>query len=226
MPAAPSPPGSPLDVREALAGRRILFIGATGFVGKVALSLLLDRYPVIDKLFVLTRAGAGSSSEERFFDKIAASPVFDPMRARFGGEAAFLDFMRARCVPLAGDVSRPNLNFSAEDLDRLGALDVIVNCAGLVTFNPTLESAIRINVLGPLHTVELARRTGARVVHVSTCFVAGNRDGEVWEDDGVVGYFPRRPMDGGVVPPDGALRDADFSVRAELADCQRIIEQQ
>ena len=222
-----STPQGPLDVRQVLDGRRILFIGATGFVGKVALSLLLDRYPNVGKLFVLTRAGAGSSSEERFFDKIAASPVFDPIRARFADEAAFLAFLRDRCVPLPGDVSRPLLNFSAADLDRLGRLDLVVNCAGLVTFNPTLESAIRINVLGPRHAIDLARRTGAAIVHVSTCFVAGNRDGEIWEDEPVVGAFPRRPPRAGdPPPPDGALRDTDFSVDAELADCQRVIEQQ
>ena len=214
-----------LDVAQTLAGRRILFIGATGFVGKVALSMLLHRYPDLGTLFVLTRAGAGSSSDERFFDKIASSPVFDPLRERFGGKDGFLAFMRDKCVALPGDVSRPNLNFGAAELERLGRLDVIVNCAGLVTFNPTLESAIRINVLGPKHTLDLARRTGASVVHVSTCFVVGNRDGEVWEDDQVSGYFPRRD-DPANPPPDGALRDIDFSVEAELADCQRVIEQQ
>lgn len=214
-----------LNVAQTLQGRRILFIGATGFVGKVALSMLLHRYPGLDKLFVLTRSGAGSSSEERFFDKVVASPVFDPLRERFPDEASFQAFMRERCVPLSGDVSRPNLNFSPEDLERLGQLDLIVNCAGLVTFNPTLESAIRINVLGPRHAVELARRTGAKLVHVSTCFVVGNRDGEIWEDVPLRGYFPRRD-DGGPPPPDGALRATDFSVDSELADCQRLIDQQ
>ncbi|MEO6952851.1 MAG: AMP-binding protein [Polyangia bacterium] len=213
------------NVAQTLCGRRILFIGATGFVGKVALSMLLHRYPDLGTLFVLTRAGAGSSSEERFFDKIASSPVFDPLRERFGGKDGFLAFMRDKCVALPGDVSRPNLNFGPAELERLGQLDVIVNCAGLVTFNPTLESAIRINVLGPRYTLDLARRTGASVVHVSTCFVAGNRDGEVWEDDQVTGYFPRRD-DPSNPPPDGALRDIDFSVESELADCQRVIEQQ
>jgi long-chain acyl-CoA synthetase len=222
----PASTSARLDVRATLTGRRLLFIGATGFVGKVALSMLLERYPGVGKLFVLTRAGAGSSSEERFFDKIAASPVFDPIRARFADDQAFLGFLRDVCVPLPGDVSRPDLNFGPAQLEQLGRLDLIVNCAGLVTFNPTLESAIRINVLGPMHALDLARKTHAHLVHVSTCFVAGNRDGEIWEDEPVVGYFPRRPQPDGTIPPDGALRDADFSVRAELADCQRVIEQQ
>ena len=57
----------PLDVGETLRDKRILFVGATGFVGKVALSMFLCRYPGIGKMFVLVRPGAGSSSEDRFF---------------------------------------------------------------------------------------------------------------------------------------------------------------
>src|SRR3954447_7193934 len=211
----------PLDVAETLRGKRILFVGATGFVGKVALSMFLCRYPDIGKMFVLVRPGAGSSSEDRFFRKVAASPTFDPIRERWGdGTDAFL---REKVVPLAGDVARPMLNFSEPDLEKLGKLDVIINCAGLVSFNPSLETALRINVLGPKHTVDVARKTGAAVVHISTCFVAGNRDGEVWEDEPLVGYFPRKDRGDGTQTD--TLRDDDFSVDLEIADCQRIIDQ-
>jgi long-chain acyl-CoA synthetase len=220
---------SVFDVAAALKGKRILFVGATGFVGKVALSLLLRRYPDLGKVFVLVRPGAGSSSEDRFFDKIATSPVFDPIREVWP-EGAFDAFLREKCVPLAGDVARPMLNFSDRDLDRIGKLDAIINCAGLVSFNPSLETAIRINVLGPMHVLEVARKTGAAVIHVSTCFVAGNRDGEIWEDEPLVGYFPRKrrhgePETARANDPLHPLRDDDFSVEAEIADCQRIIDQ-
>jgi long-chain acyl-CoA synthetase len=204
-----------------LKGKRILFVGATGFVGKVALSLLLRRYPDLGKVLVLVRPGAGSSSEERFFQKIAASPVFDPLREVWGD--GFEAFLREKCEPLAGDVARPMLNFDAAVLAKIGKLDAIINCAGLVSFNPSLETAMRINVLGPKHCVELARVTGAALIHISTCFVAGNRDGEVWEDEPLVGYFPRRPRDG--EHSDDSLRDEDFSPDTEIADCQRIIDQ-
>ena len=33
-----------LSVSQTLTGKRILFAGATGFVGKVSLSMLLHRY--------------------------------------------------------------------------------------------------------------------------------------------------------------------------------------
>jgi long-chain acyl-CoA synthetase len=211
----------PLDVAATLRGKRILFVGATGFVGKVALSMFLCRYPDLGKMFVLVRPGAGSSSEDRFFQKVAASPTFDPIRERWGdGTDAFL---REKVVPLAGDVARPMLNFSEADLEKIGQLDAIINCAGLVSFNPSLETALRINVLGPKHVLEVARKTGASVIHISTCFVAGNRDGEVWEDEPLVGYFPRKDRGDGTQTD--TLRDDDFSVDNEIADCQRIIDQ-
>ncbi len=210
-----------LNVADTLRGKRILFIGATGFVGKVALSMLLRRYPDLGKLYVLVRPGAGSSSEDRFFQKIVASPTFDPIRESWGaGTDAFL---REKVQPLPGDVSRPLCNFTEGDLQKLGKLDVIINCAGLVSFNPSLETALRINVLGPRHAVEVAKKCGAALIHISTCFVAGNRDGEVWEDEPLVGYFPRK--DRGDGEQTDILRDDDFSPESEIADCQRIIDQ-
>ena len=71
---------APLDVASIFDGKNVALIGATGFVGKVALSLLLRRYPNIGRVYVLVRPGAGNTPEDRFFDKVATSPVFDPVR--------------------------------------------------------------------------------------------------------------------------------------------------
>src|SRR5262245_46396997 len=171
-----------IDVAAALAGKRILFIGGTGFVGKVAMSMLLCKYPGLGKLFALVRPGSGFTAETRFFQKIARSRPFDPVWERFGD--ATPGYLREKVVPLGGDVSRPQVGLADAYLARLtdgGPLDLILNCAGLVSFNPSLESALRVNVYGVRYVLELARKTGARLVHVSTCFVAGRRDGEVWE---------------------------------------------
>jgi long-chain acyl-CoA synthetase len=208
----------PLDVGAMLAGRTLLVTGATGFVGKVALTLLLDRYPDIGKVFVLVRPGTGGSAEARFFEKVAASRPFDPLRQRHGD--GFDAFLRERCVPIAGDVSDPLLGISEADLAGLRGLDAVVNCAGLVDFDPSLELALGVNVRGPRNAVELCRRTGSALLHVSTCFVAGNRDGVVYEDEELTGYFPRRE---GVVgrPKEEPLDGADFDLDAEIADCER-----
>ena len=218
--ARPSPP--PLDVASIFDGKNIALIGATGFVGKVALSMLLRRYPNVGRVYVLVRPGAGNTPEDRFFDKVATSPVFDPVREIW--RDGYLSFLREKVVPIDGDVGRPLCNFGPDHFDRFahdGGLDAIVNSAGLVTFTPSLESAIRINTLGAMNALEVARKTGAALVHISTCYVAGRRDGEVWEDEPVVGYFPRKGSPG----ERGKLRDTDFDAVAELADCQRVIEE-
>ena len=215
-----------IDIGETLAGKRILFIGGTGFVGKVAMSMLLCKYPTLGTLFALVRPGSGFTAETRFFKKIARSRPFDPVWKTFGD--ATETYLREKVVPLGGDVSRPQVGLSEEEVARLtkdGPLDLIINCAGLVSFNPSLELALRINVYGVKYVMELARATGASVVHVSTCFVAGQREGEVWEDEQLIGYFPRRPGHARSNTAGSALRAGDFDVHAEIADCERLIEQ-
>jgi long-chain acyl-CoA synthetase len=219
-PGAPAARASTLDVAAALRGCTVLFAGATGFVGKVTLSMLLHRYPEVGRVFVLVRPGTGGTAEARFFDKVAASRPFDPIRARHG--SGFAAFMREKCVPLAGDVSDPLLGLSERDLAAMKGLAALVNCAGLVDFNPSLELALNVNVLGARHAVDVCRATGAALVHVSTCFVAGNRSGVVFEDEEIAGYFPRREGVEGR-PTAGTLDARDFDLDRELADCERSI---
>src|SRR5438093_5709658 len=109
------------DVASALAGKRILFVGSTGFIGKVALSMLLRRYPGVGKIFVLVRPGHGETSAERFYKSVAGSPAFDPVREVWGD--GFDAFLREKTEPLDGDVSKALLHFDDADLERMKPLD-------------------------------------------------------------------------------------------------------
>ena len=61
-----------------------------------------------------------------------------------------------------------------------------------MTFNPPLESALRTNVEGTKNVIAFVKRMQRpALVHTSTCFVAGNRSGDVWEDEKLDGYYPR-----------------------------------
>ncbi len=208
----------PFGMTEALDGASVLVIGSTGFVGKVVLSMLLCRFPNVKTVFALVRPGMGNTAEERFYTKVAPSPAFDPLREKLGD--GFIDFLREKVVPIPGDIGRPMCNFDEEQMTAFadtgpGGLDVIINSAGLVSFTPSLESAIRINAKGAQNVLDVARTTRAKLVHVSTCYVAGRRNGEVWEDEEVAGYYPRHEE----------LPDSDFSAEAELVDCERMIEE-
>ncbi|MCW5801745.1 MAG: AMP-binding protein [Deltaproteobacteria bacterium] len=215
-----------LDVTEILRGKNILLIGTTGFVGKVALSMLLHRYPDVRRVYCLVRPGAGNTADERFYKKVASSEAFDPLRDVHG--QGYEAFLRGKIVALPGDIGRPLCNFTDEqiaEVEAAGGVDVVINSAGLVSFTPSLESAVRINAMGAKNVLDLARRLKARLVHVSTCYVAGRRDGDVWEDEPVVGYFPRSTQIASDQRADDELLDRDFDPAAEIADCQKVIDQ-
>ena len=95
-------------------------------------------------------------------------------------------------MPIAGDVTDPMLGLSAEQVANLtGKLACVINCAGLVTFNPSLEIAVSVNTEGARNAADLCKKTGATLVHISTCFVAGARRGPVFEDEPLLGHYPK-----------------------------------
>src|ERR1051325_7066214 len=199
---------------ETFNGRNVFIIGATGFVGKVALSMLLDRFPGVGRVYVTVRARSKEESETRFWNNVITAPPFDPLRERYG--AAFEDFIRDKVRLVNGDISEDNLGFTEEEAESVANdIDVLINSAGNVTFNPTLESALRTNVVGTQNVLAFAKRMKRpALVHISTCFVAGNRSGSIWEDDQVVGYFPRRDE----------LTGVQFPVAEEIRDCAKMAE--
>ena len=204
-----------LSPTEILRGKKIFFIGGTGFVGKVTLSMLLHNFPDIGKVYATVRARDENESRMRFWTSIVTSPTFDPLREKYGDK--FEDFIKEKVVPVNGDVGNQFLGM-AEDQAReiMQDTDVLINGAGNVTFNPPLESALRTNINGSNNIIELARMMKKpRVVHVSTCFVAGKRSGAIWENEPVVGYFPRK----------NELVGTTFDVDREVEDCARLSEQ-
>src|SRR3954464_1438186 len=83
--AHPTPASKPLLPSRLFAGKRLVVVGGTGFLGKVWVSMLLHRFPDIAHLYLLVRPKADHSPDERFWSQIATSPVFDPLRERYPG---------------------------------------------------------------------------------------------------------------------------------------------
>jgi long-chain acyl-CoA synthetase len=205
----------PLDVVQTLKGKHVLFAGATGFVGKVALSMLLARFPELGGIYVLVRPGSAGNAEDRFRQKIAPSEPFQPLRDQYG-DAGATEYLNKKCVVLAGDVTDPLWGLTPEAAAALkGKIDVVINCAGLVSFDPSLEIGLDVNVGGVQNGVDLCLALDVPMVHISTCFVAGNRSGQIFEDEEVLGYFPKRDE----------LGSRDFDVDTELSDGRKLVAQ-
>src|SRR4051794_11112517 len=204
-----------LSPTEIFKGKNIFFIGGTGFVGKVTLSMLLNNFPDIGKVYATVRARDVNESNSRFWTTIITAEPFDPLREKYG--EGFEAFIREKVVPVNGDVGNEFLGLDEKTAKKIMRdTDIIINGAGNVTFNPPLESALRTNVVGSNNIIKMARMMKKpRLVHVSTCFVAGKRSGPIWENEPVVGYFPRKDELVGTV----------FDVNREIEDCARLSEQ-
>ena len=203
-----------LSPTEIFNDRKMFLIGSTGFLGKVTLSMLLHSFPNIGRVYVTVRARSQEESEARFWNSVITAPPFDPLRERYGN--ALEGFIRDKVVVLGGDIGETNLGYTEAQAQAIADdIDIILNSAGNVTFNPTLESALRTNVVGTQNVIAFAKRMKRpALIHVSTCFVAGNRSGPIWENDPVVGYFPRHDE----------LPGVEFDPEQEIKDCAKLAE--
>src|SRR5260370_27456481 len=203
-----------LSPTEIYRDRKLFLIGGTGFLGKVTLSMMFYRFPNIGGVSVTGRARSQEESEGRFWNNVLTEPPFDPLRERYG--SALDGFIRDKVEVVGGDIAENNLGFSDEEGQRIADdIDVVINSAGNVTFNPTLESGLRTNVVGTQNVIAFTKRMKRPcLIHISTCFVAGNRSGAVWENDDVIGYFPRKHE----------LKGVEFSVEQEIQDCAKMSE--
>ena len=172
---------TPLSVRSALRGKHILLIGVTGFIGKVWLANTLLDIPDIGRIYLLVRRQKSNPAKKRVQKLLEDSPVFDPLYERHGHNLA--EFVNERVQVIEGDVTQTGLGLSAEESSLLRSkLDVIINSSGLTDFNPDLRDALNTNVDAAVNILDFVRQSDhAGLLHLSTCYVAGARDGRVSE---------------------------------------------
>lgn len=216
----------PLVPSRILAGKRLVVVGGTGFLGKVWVSMLLTRFPEIEHLYLLVRPKADQTPEERFWSQIVTSPVFDPLRAEHPG-TAFEDFLRRKVTPVAGDVVEPLLGLASLVPELSGKIDAVVNVAGVVDFNPPLDEALEVNAFGVSNLAELARALNAKVLHTSTCYVAGYRSGLIEEVSPLEVPFPRAQGETwyGARCPKRTLDRSHWDPQREIDECLDLVKQ-
>src|ERR1700753_2615295 len=199
---------SALSIREALTGRHVLLTGGSGFVGKVWLSMALTQLPELERIYVFLRPKALVSARQRFEKMLNTSPAFRPLHDRFGARlGAYLD---ERLEVLEGELSEPDLGLAPSIARRLRRdLDVFIHCAGLVDFNPDLRKALNSNVDATMRVADFVEECDhASLLHISTCYVAGRRYGQIEE----------------ALPHDYAPARKNFCAETELAEVRTRIE--
>src|SRR2546427_8094514 len=170
----------------------MLLLGGTGFVGKVVLAMVLDRFPELKRLVVQVRRKKNLPGEERFYMEILHSPPLRPIVERIGGKEILHKVQVVEC-----DLDQPLCGIPPGAIEQLkDKVDVVVNLAGVVDFDPPVNESFDTNVYGTQHLIELVQLLNAKLVHVSTSYVAGKRNGRIPEDVSV-GYFPLRDPQNG-----------------------------
>ena len=198
-----------ISAMDQFNSKTILILGASGFVGKVLLAMVLDRFPELKHLVIQVRRKKNVSGKQRFLSDILESPPLRKVVNRLG-----LESILKRTSIVEGDLSAPMCGMPAEQLAELtDKVDVVINAAGLVEFDPPLNESLITNVDGIRNLIELVQVLDAKLVHISTCYVAGKRSGNVPEDIPIVGYYPQRRG------PD----DDRFDVAEELEWCEKFI---
>jgi len=169
------------SVRRAFADKHVLLIGVTGFIGKVWLANTLLDLPDVKRIYLLIRRQKSNPAERRFEKMIEDSPVFDPLFERYGD--GLPDFLREKIEVVEGDVTQPGLGLTELTARILQKnLDLIVNSSGLTDFNPDLRDALATNTDAAVNILEFVRSSDhAGLLHLSTCYVAGEQDGRVGE---------------------------------------------
>jgi alcohol-forming fatty acyl-CoA reductase len=171
-----------LSVAAALAGKRVLLTGTTGFIGKVVLEKLVRDVPGIQRFVLLLRGNRHHADAlQRFHAEVLSSSVFD--RLRRDDPERLEQFVSQQLQVVDAELATPALGLSPHAFDALASqVDVIVNIAASVNFREALDQALAINTDSVAHLAQLAQAAGAvPLVQVSTCYVNGHRRGLIGE---------------------------------------------
>ena len=181
------------SVHRAFSGKQVMLIGVTGFIGKVWLANTLLNLPEVKRIYLLIRRQKSNPGERRFEKMIEDSPVFDPLFEKYGD--ALADFLRDKVAVVEGDVTQPGLGLAETARTLQKNLDLVINSSGLTDFNPDLRDALATNTDAAVNILEFVRGSDhAGLLHLSTCYVAGEQDGRVPEKL-TPNYTPHRLAD-------------------------------
>src|SRR5215212_9806181 len=134
--------------------------GATGFIGRHLVELLLEREGTI---YVLVREGSKGRLEE--------------LRNRWGVDSD-------QVVGIVGDLSQRRLGVSDEDIERLhGQIDHLFHLAAIYDMTADAESQNVANVEGTRHMVQFAEAVEAGRVHMVSSIAAAGLYKGTWRED-------------------------------------------
>ena len=165
-------------IAELLAGKKIAMTGVTGFIGEQMLWKFLTECPDTTTAVLVRRKGSLSATQR--VASLLKKKIFKDLVAEAGSVEKL---MADRIDVIEGDLP------DAPELPR--DIDVMVHCAGDVSFDPPIDAAFKTNVLGVKALLKRFRESCSdengnlvrvpHYVHISTAYTAGRRRGPIPE---------------------------------------------
>ncbi len=150
---------------------RILVTGAGGLIGRELVGVLSGR-------------GHGVIALQHRSTALRRNDGRSILSAPWAGHAP----CPGAVLTLAGDVRRPGLGLDAAVQATVSdGLDLVVHCAALTAFNLDSAAYRAVNVEGVANLLALTNGPRTPLLHVSTAYVCGLRDGPIREDELHVG---------------------------------------
>ena len=176
-----------MSITDFFRGKVLLITGGTAFLGQPMVAKILTALPEVQKIYLLIRSrtdktGKRTSAQERLENELLASDVFTSLR-RLHGEN-FDAWAQQKLTAIEGDLTHDRLGFSDAEYQRLqNEVQVFINVAGLVDFDPPFDDSLWGNALAAKHVVNFAKGCQDAVfLHISTAYVCGDKPGPVSEE--------------------------------------------
>ena len=162
-----------MSITDFFRGKVLLITGGTAFLGQPMVAKILTALPDVQKIYLLIRSrtdttGKHMSAQERLENELLTSGVFASLR-RLHGEN-FDAWAQQKLTAVEGELTHERLGFSDAEYQRLqNEVQVFINIAGLVDFDPPFDDSLWGNALAAKHVVNFAKGCQDAVfLHVST----------------------------------------------------------
>ena len=176
-----------MSITDFFHGKVLLITGGTAFLGQPMVAKILTSLPDVQKIYLLIRSrvesnGKVTSAQERLEKELLTSDVFEALRQVHGEQ--FETWVKEKVTPVEGELTDERLGFNDATYHRLqNEVDVFINIAGLVQFDPPFDASLKGNALAAKHVVTFAKGcSNAVFLHVSTAYVCGDNQGTVPEE--------------------------------------------
>lgn len=188
--------GMGIGITKFFEGKNIFLTGATGLLGKVLVEKILRSTPV-GKIYVLVKADYHEAAMDRLAKELVDSELFGRVEEKHG--RYYQEFVKEKLIPIVGNICEPNLGMDSDSARAvLEDVNVIIESAAVTTLNERYDVLLDANVKGPQRLMRFAKMCNnlELIVHISTAYVSGKREGLILEKPLMMGENGRNDDDG------------------------------